>query len=557
MENEIITATSSFSQLGISPQLLGLLTRKSFTVPTPIQHQAIPVAIKGQDVIGIAQTGTGNTLGFGIPMLDVLSKTKGVGVIIVPTRELALQVEESLRPFADGMGMRTAVLIGGASMQIQRQILQKRPRIIVATPGRLIDHMERFRLSLHDTNVLVLDEADRMLDMGFAPQINRILESVPEERQTMLFSATMPSDIVRIAHKHMKTPTHIEVAPAGTANELVEQELFFVRKDDRPALLNACLKDATGSVLVFTRTKHGASKINKIVHDFGYKADEIHSNKSLAARKRALADFKSGKIRVLVATDIAARGIDVKNISLVINFDVPENPDDYVHRIGRTGRAGSAGKAITFAMPDQVRDVRDIERLVKKAITLGVMPEGITDPRVNKLASDGTGGGGKKFHYKDRNFGRAQGDESRRDFGRRPNRPYRAGGSQGGPAGRSEGRPSFGGGQGEGGGRREARGRAATGFGGGRSAGFASKPSGTSYGRSEGRSYGERSSGGQGGYAGRRSGGTSARTGGSSAGRPGGRSNSSGYGRPSGGRPATGASRTGGRSASPSRSYSR
>jgi ATP-dependent RNA helicase RhlE len=302
-------------------------------------------------------------------------------LVILPTRELALQVEENLRMIGAGIGMRTVVLIGGASMHIQKQNLAKNPHVIIATPGRLIDHLDQKTVKLNDVKILVLDEADRMLDMGFAPQINKILATVPKERQTMLFSATMPLEIVRIANTAMRTPVRVEVAPQGTSSERVEQELFFVSKMDKERLLEQCLKETDGTVLVFSRTKHGAKKIARAVREMGHTADELHANRSLAQRKAALAGFKDGKYRVLVATDIAARGIDVKGIALVVNYDLPDNPDDYVHRIGRTGRAGREGKAISFATPDQRSDVKGIERLIRKMIPLKPVPKDLPAAR--------------------------------------------------------------------------------------------------------------------------------------------------------------------------------
>lgn len=375
MSHETPAAQNGFEGLGIAPTLLSILKKLNFTTPTPIQHQSIPVAVAGNDVIGIAQTGTGKTLAFGIPMIQRLAQFKGRGLVILPTRELALQVEENLRMIGAGIGMRTVVLIGGASMHIQKQNLAKNPHVIIATPGRLIDHLEQKTIRLGDVKILVLDEADRMLDMGFAPQINKILATVPKERQTMLFSATMPLEIVRIANTAMRTPVRVEVAPQGTSSERVEQELFFVSKMDKERLLEQCLKETDGTVLVFSRTKHGAKKIARAVREMGHTADELHANRSLAQRKAALAGFKDGKYRVLVATDIAARGIDVKGIALVVNYDLPDNPDDYVHRIGRTGRAGREGKAISFATPDQRGDVKGIERLIRKMIPLKPLPK--------------------------------------------------------------------------------------------------------------------------------------------------------------------------------------
>lgn len=360
--------TPTFNGLGIAPAFLEILDRMKFTVPTPIQHKAIPIANEGKDIIGIAQTGTGKTIAFGMPMVQRLVQGKGRGLIILPTRELAYQVEESLRPFTSAFHINTAVFIGGASMNLQKQMLKRNPRILVATPGRLLDHLQQGTVTLREVSILVLDEADRMLDMGFAPQINRILPHVPKDRQTMLFSATMPSTIVKIATSHMKLPLRIEVAPAGTAAERVEQELFIVRKDEKSRLLEKLLADYHGTVLVFSRTKHGAKKITRSVRALGHQAAEIHANRSLAQRRDALEGFKTGRYRVLIATDIAARGIDVTGIELVVNYDLPQNAEDYVHRIGRTGRAGLPGHAISFATPDQSGEIRDIERLIRSAL---------------------------------------------------------------------------------------------------------------------------------------------------------------------------------------------
>jgi len=366
---------ASFYGLGIAPKLLEILDRLKFTIPTPIQQKSIPIAIEGKDLIGIAQTGTGKTLAFGIPMIQRLAQVKGKGLVILPTRELALQVDEALQQLGRPIGLRTAVLIGGASLVRQIQMLSRKPHIIVGTPGRILDHLEQKTLALVDVRVLVLDEADRMLDMGFAPQIKRILAVVPRDRQTMLFSATMPDDIVRIATAHMKLPVRVEIARSGSMPERVEQELFVVRKEQKLRLLERLLTDYHGSVLVFTRTKFGARKICDTVKSFGHAVAEIHSNRSLNQRRDALEGFKTGKYRILIATDIASRGIDVTGIELVINFDIPEDPGDYVHRIGRTGRAGRAGHAISFAMPDQGSQVRDIEKLVRTQLPIARLPE--------------------------------------------------------------------------------------------------------------------------------------------------------------------------------------
>jgi ATP-dependent RNA helicase RhlE len=365
----------SFSSLGLSPKLLTILASLKFNIPTPIQHKAIPIAADGKDVIGIAQTGTGKTLAFALPMLQQISKTKRQGLIIVPTRELAIQAEEQFITVGRSLGLRHALLIGGGSMHKQIDQIRRNPHIIIATPGRIIDHLQTKRLHLKNVGVLVLDEADRMLDMGFAPQIRQVLEHVPKERQTMLFSATMPSEIVKIANQYMKAPVRVEVAQTGTVPDKVDQELFVVQKNDKIRLLEKKLDEYKGTVLVFSRTKYGAKKICKSLRHIGHEAAEIHSNLSLSQRRKSLDGFKSGRFRVLVATDIASRGIDVNDIELVVNFDLPESPDDYVHRVGRTGRAGKGGQAISFIQPDQKQKVEMIERLVRQRLRVSPLPE--------------------------------------------------------------------------------------------------------------------------------------------------------------------------------------
>ena len=366
---------SGFYGLAIAPKLLAALDQMRFKTPTPIQKQAIPVACSGKDVAGIAQTGTGKTIAFGIPLIQTLAAKPGKGLVLVPTRELALQVEEVLRGFAPLMGMQTVALIGGESMGRQLKALRRSPRIIIATPGRLIDHLGQRNLKLDDVRVLVLDEADRMLDMGFAPQIERILRSVPKERQTMLFSATLPDEIMRIASAYMKLPVRVEVARSGTAAAKVVQEVFVVQKAAKNQLLQKLLDQYGGSVLLFSRTKHNAKKITSDLRNMGHSAAEIHSNRSLNQRREALEGFKSGRYRILVATDIAARGIDVTGIELVINYDLPDDYENYVHRIGRTGRAGKEGRAVSFATPDQGGDVRGIERIMKASLPIVSHPD--------------------------------------------------------------------------------------------------------------------------------------------------------------------------------------
>ena len=360
----------SFKGLNISPDFLSALEKANFTIPTPIQHQAIPAAIEGKDIVGIAQTGTGKTLAFGIPMIQRIMASQGrnKGLIVLPTRELAVQVSESLQKIGRVFGIKTAVLIGGESMYHQIKAIRNNPHIIIGTPGRINDHIKQRIVRLNDVSILVLDEADTMFDMGFADQVKQILSVMPKERQTMLFSATMPDSILKIANQYMKLPLRIEIARPGTAAEKVEHELFVVQKDKRMSLLVKLLSEYKGSVLVFSRTKHGAKKICANLRTMNFAVDEIHSNRSLAQRRKALDGFKSGRFRILVATDIASRGIDVKGIELVLNYDLPEAASDYVHRIGRTGRAGLTGKAISFVSPDQKNKIREIEYLIRTQI---------------------------------------------------------------------------------------------------------------------------------------------------------------------------------------------
>ena len=428
----IAQGEARFRDLGIAKNFLSILEKHNFIKPTPIQHQAIPPLLEGKDVVGIAQTGTGKTLAFGIPLLQQLAIRKGQGLVILPTRELALQVDEVLHQIGKPLGLKTSVLIGGAAMGRQVRELKRNPHVIVATPGRLADHIKQGNVVLNKMSVVVLDEADRMLDVGFLPEINRILSGCPKNRQTVLFSATMPSAIAKIASQHMKTPLRIEVAPQGTSAKKVEQELFIVSKPDKIRLLDKVLAEHEGSTIVFSRTKFGAKKIARKVRAMGHTATEIHSNKSLNQRKKALAGFKSGEYRVMVATDIAARGIDVDDIKLVVNFDLPDNSEDYVHRIGRTGRAGKEGKAISFATHDQKKDVKQIERLIRKSLPLmkaGTLPE----PRAPIHEPRSFRGGrtrGKKSRKKASHGGHyARKKSTGNRYGRSSRKPRRAGAS--------------------------------------------------------------------------------------------------------------------------------
>ncbi len=355
---------STFGNLGIAPKLIEIISSLGYTIPTPIQRKAIPMAIEGKDILGVAQTGTGKTLAFAIPLLQRISVSKGRGLVMVPTRELALQVSDSFAKIGKSIGLKSVVLIGGAPIEPQIRALKTNPHVIIGTPGRIIDHMVRKSLNLDSIHVLVLDEADLMLDMGFAPQINRVLEQVPAERQTMLFSATMPSAIGKLANTYMNSPIRVEVARSGSTPDKISQEVQYMDKGGKTRALDAILKLHEGSAITFVRTKFSAKRLCFELKGHGYSAAEIHSNRSLAQRRAALDGFKSGKNRVLVATDIAARGIDVSGVALVVNYDLPENPEDYVHRIGRTGRAGLKGRAISLATKGERSLVYRIEKLI-------------------------------------------------------------------------------------------------------------------------------------------------------------------------------------------------
>jgi len=354
-----------FTDLGLPQNILDTIDRLGFVTPTPIQHKSIPVALRGGDMVGIAQTGTGKTLAFGLPITALLQPDR-MALVLAPTRELAEQIAETF----EVLDLRTALLIGGEGFGKQKSQLRNRPQVVVATPGRLEDHIRQGYRALKHVDIVVLDEADRMLDMGFAPAIHRLFGHLPTERQTMLFSATMPKEIANLAATYLKNPTRIDIQPAGTTAEGIDQELIMVDKTEKPEILNRLLEENRGSVLVFARTRHGARKIAHAIRVQGHTAAEIHADRSMPQRRAALEGFKTGEFRILVATDIAARGIDVKEISLVINYDVPEKPEDYVHRIGRTGRAGATGRAIMVATPEQARDVRDIERLMGLALEI-------------------------------------------------------------------------------------------------------------------------------------------------------------------------------------------
>jgi ATP-dependent RNA helicase RhlE len=369
----------SFEELGLIPELLSAVSDAGYTTPTPIQQRAIPLALKGRDLIGLAQTGTGKTAGFTLPIIQRLvegahgeSATAAHRVrvlILTPTRELCIQVEESFRKYGKHTGLRVLPVFGGVPVEPQTKQLRAGIDVIVATPGRLLDHMERQNVVLDDLEVLVLDEADRMLDMGFAPQLNRIVAEVPRFRQTLLFSATMPPEVEALARKYLRKPLVVQVGRRSSAASTVTHAVYPVPRDRKTELLAELLKkEGMDSVLIFSRTKHGADKVVRHLEGKGISATAMHADKSQGERMRALEDFKQGKVRVLVATDIAQRGLDVSGISHVINYDVPQQAEDYVHRIGRTGRAASTGDAFTFMAPDEIAMVRSIERVIGEPI---------------------------------------------------------------------------------------------------------------------------------------------------------------------------------------------
>jgi ATP-dependent RNA helicase RhlE len=352
----------TFQELNIITPILKAIEQEGYQVPSPIQEQAIPVLLEGKDVLASAQTGTGKTAAFAIPIIQALyhqaqrlsSKRLIQALILAPTRELAEQIKESFRNYSREMSIKTEVIYGGVSQRNQEIALKKGLDVLIATPGRLIDLMNQGLLTLSDVKFLVLDEADRMLDMGFIHDVKRIVKLVPEERQTMLFSATLPKEIMKLANELLKNPVRIEVTPPEAMVDKIKQSLYYVSKKDKTNLLiDLLVNPKLESVLVFTRTKHGANKLVKELLSYGVKADAIHGNKSQNKRQQALTDFKAKKLRVLVATDIAARGIDIDELSHVINYDLPETPETYVHRMGRTGRAGLSGEAFSFCSQDE------------------------------------------------------------------------------------------------------------------------------------------------------------------------------------------------------------
>ncbi|MFT2090912.1 DEAD/DEAH box helicase [Paraglaciecola sp. 2405UD69-4] len=365
----------SFADLGLSPKIITAVTNKGYTTPSPIQAQAIPAVLEGKDVMAAAQTGTGKTAGFTLPILHLLSQGKPVranqarALILTPTRELAAQVAESVQNYGQGLSLKSAVVFGGVGINPQMQKLRKGADVLVATPGRLLDLYNQNAVKFHELEILVLDEADRMLDMGFIHDIKKIIKLLPQKRQNLMFSATFSDDIRKLAKGLVNNPVEVSVSPANTTVDLVEQWVYPVDKSRKSQLLTHLIKENDWQqVLVFSRTKHGANRIVKQLEGRGISAAAIHGNKSQGARTKALADFKQGKVKALIATDIAARGLDIDQLPQVVNFDLPNVAEDYVHRIGRTGRAGAKGQAISMVTQEEFKELVDIEILTKQLI---------------------------------------------------------------------------------------------------------------------------------------------------------------------------------------------
>ena len=411
---------SAFTTLGLSEPLLRALATENYTQPTPIQEKTIPLTLSGRDVLGIAQTGTGKTAAFGLPLLQRLAENRkppmaksARALILAPTRELAIQINDSLKIYGKHYNYRHTIVMGGVSAHGQIHQMHNGVDILVATPGRLLDLVKQKAIRLDQVSMLVVDEADRMLDMGFIKDVRRIVQSLPKARQSLLFSATMPEDVVHLAHEMLKEPVRIDIAPQTVTADRIEQQLYHIGAQDKRKLLVNLLQDPRmARVIVFTRTKHGANKVVEHLEKSGIPADAIHGNKSQNARVRAMDNFRSGRARLLVATDIAARGIDVDGITHVVNFELPNEPESYVHRIGRTARAGAEGIAISFCSPDERAYLRDIEKLVKRKITVvGEEPAIVSHGKPAAPVRDYA----KKtpFHKRKRNGGGKQGSGSK------------------------------------------------------------------------------------------------------------------------------------------------
>ncbi|BCA59112.1 DEAD/DEAH box helicase [Sphingomonas sp. HMP6] len=460
----------TFAQLGLAEPLVRALEAKGYTTPTPIQKQSIPILLEGGDLLGIAQTGTGKTAAFVLPSIQhLVNNEKRVlpthcrMLVLAPTRELASQIAESARDYGKFSKMSVATVFGGTSINKNRQDMSRGVDILVATPGRLLDLIEQRFVSLAMLEILVLDEADQMLDLGFIHALRKIVRMLPKQRQTLFFSATMPNAIRELANQFLNDPQTVKVAPVATTAERVDQKVVFINQGEKQAMLTILLRDeAVERSLVFTRTKHGADRVVKLLAANGIDSNAIHGNKSQPQRERALAEFKSGKAKVLVATDIAARGIDVSGVSHVFNFELPNVPEQYVHRIGRTARAGASGVAISFCADDERTYLRDIEKLTRVKPEMLPLPEGFMAEAARIKAARPAGS--DTFERRDesgRHRAPPKATHAARPTGERPAggaRPFNAGGGrpggQGRPAGGGrpggQGRPGGNGGGGRG-----------------------------------------------------------------------------------------------------------
>ena len=428
-------SSNNFSSLGLTETIVRALRARGYAAPTPIQQQAIPRLLAGDDLLGIAQTGTGKTAAFALPVLQQLAEARERAeprtpraLVLAPTRELAIQIHDDFRDYGAGLRLRQTVILGGVGQGPQVAALAKRIDIVVATPGRLLDLSEQGHVRLDRIAFFVLDEADRMLDMGFIHDVKRIIRELPRRRRSLLFSATMPPEVARLAAEILHRPKRVEVTPAATTVDTVRQFVYSVKSADKPKLLRELLEDSRLSrVLVFARTKHRANRVAEHVSKLGVEADAIHGNKSQTARQRALERFRAGRSRVLVATDIAARGLDVDGISHVINFELPHEPESYVHRIGRTARAGASGTALSFCDPSEASQLRGIERLTGVALKKVDGQPFLAATAVDERAGNGRHGGSTIPVRIERSGGRAH-------RGGPPHRGRRRRGGKGTPA---------------------------------------------------------------------------------------------------------------------------
>jgi ATP-dependent RNA helicase RhlE len=404
-----------FDMLGLSPTLLAAVKSAGYDTPTPIQNQAIPLALAGHDIMGLAQTGTGKTAAFGLPLVEHLLTHQGKrepksvkALVLAPTRELTNQIAENLRAYVKGSHLRVGTVVGGQSINVQMRFLERGTDILVATPGRLIDLMDRRAVRLDLAQFLVLDEADQMLDLGFIHALRRIAPALGTPRQTMLFSATMPKQMEELSRTYLTNPRKVQVSPPGKAADKVTQCIHFIAKSEKPALLRELLRRHPDTLsLVFSRTKHGAEKLMKGLVADGFDAASIHGNKSQGQRDRAIKAFKDGQVKILVATDVAARGIDIPDVRTVYNYDLPDVPDNYVHRIGRTARAGKDGEAIAFCCAEEVDQLKDIEKVMKISIPVasGRRPEPVKEDKPKR----GGGGGQRRRRSGGGGHGQSQG----------------------------------------------------------------------------------------------------------------------------------------------------